>query len=179
MTARRMPRPAGSSSITTTCATGSVGRCSRGLARQQGASATMVGWVRTLTWLDQTWTDVSAVRPRDRCPLAAQHWPGHTGSAERDKRHRRDVGWCASSVRCATAVDCGEHARSITTTKRASSAATSVDTATPDWTAACISRAVHGPTTRTTPRLYRCGCPTTAGRVRSRHRLLPFCASAR
>lgn len=112
------------------------------------------------------------------------HSQRNTGPAIQDRlsgisRHRRDVGWCASSVRCATAVDCGEHARSITTTKRASSAATSVDTATPDWTAACISRAVHGPTTRTTPRLYRCGCPTTAGRVRSRHRLLPFCASAR
>lgn len=44
------------------------------------------GWVRTLTWLDQTWTDVSAVRSRDRCPLAAQHWPGYTGSAERDRQ---------------------------------------------------------------------------------------------
>ena len=78
------------------------------------------------------------------------HSQRNTGPAIQDRlsgisRHRRDVGWCASSVRCATAVDCGEHARSITTTKRASSAATSVDTATPDWTAACISRAVHGP----------------------------------
>lgn len=46
------------------------------------------GWTRTLTWLDRTWTDVSTVRPRDRCPLAAQHWPGYTGSAERDGQAR-------------------------------------------------------------------------------------------
>lgn len=39
---------------------------------------------RTLMWLDQTRTDTSLVPSRERCPPAAEHWPGYTGTAHRD-----------------------------------------------------------------------------------------------
>lgn len=47
--------------------------------RDQGVSFT-----RTLTWLNHTRTDTSLIPRQERCPLAAEHWPGYTGTGQRD-----------------------------------------------------------------------------------------------
>lgn len=39
---------------------------------------------RTIVWGEHAMTDPALVRPRQRCRGAAEHWPGYTGSGERN-----------------------------------------------------------------------------------------------
>lgn len=47
--------------------------------RKRGPSFT-----RILRWLELTRSDVSLVPRSQRCPRAAEHWPGYTGTGQRD-----------------------------------------------------------------------------------------------